>query len=846
MVAIAPLVCLSFVMDEPTKPIRLIPSPQTVVRDAGSFDLKGASIVLARPEDPDDRFAALQLQEEAKTRWGIRLPIRQAAKKRILIGQMGRDRSIGDALAAADPMLPSEKAHDAYVLSIRPEEVAVAGRTAAGTFYGIQTLRQIVRQTSSLPCLRVSDWAALQYRGWQDDVSRGPIPTLEYLKKQVRTLSEYKLNCMTLYTEHVFKLKKHPTIAPADGLTADEIRELSSYAKKYHVEVIGNFQSFGHFANILNVKGYGHLGEAGWVLSPAKEESYQFLKDVYAEIAPAYESPLFNINCDETGGLGDGASKEMVQRMGLAAVYAQHINRIADLLRPLGKTPMMWGDIAQQHPDIVPRLPKDLIVLSWGYHAGNNFDGAILPFTRLGLRFWVCPGVSCWNQIFPDYRNASINISNYVRDGYRNGAMGMLNTTWDDDGENLFSNNWLPLVWGAECAWNPALPSEGDWNEERDRRFAGFLSGFDVLFHGSEGLVAESLMKLSELRRNPASGGMADGAFWLSLDQTARSQASLEQAQALVNDANAVIETLTKAKPMLNPEAIDYAVFAARRARFVGKKLVAARLLEDAAGNETIRAGTVTAFKELASEANKLRDEYKRLWLAENRKWWLDRNLAKYDALAKTLASVLEGPTISPKRANFEGTLLVRIGVLQPGLQIRFTMDGSAPKADSTLYVEPVPIDKTVTVKAQAFRGADPVGPIVQQTYRTTPMPARLSTNMRPFEGNSALCAWDGDPSTFFWKEGPAQEGDWLTVSFPTAVRVEEIVVPTGHPDGGRDQLQSGVLEASEDGKTWPYSIRFEQGMARLMVGGKEIRAFRIRVTASQGYWLVVREITVR
>jgi len=43
--------------------------------------------------------------------------------------------------------------------------------------------------------------------------------------------------------------------------------------------------------------------------------------------------------------------------------------------------------------------------------------------------------------------NAMVNISNYVRDGAKLGAMGMMNTVWVDDGENLFAYNWHGLLW---------------------------------------------------------------------------------------------------------------------------------------------------------------------------------------------------------------------------------------------------------------------------------------------------------------------------------------------------------------------------------------------------------------
>ncbi len=172
-----------------------------------------------------------------------------------------------------------------YQLEVTPLRIKLSACTSDGIFYGVQTLKQLIRANlinGSIPACKIVDWPTLKYRGWQDDISRGPIPTYGFLMKQIRTLSEFKLNMLTLYTEHVFRLKKHPTIAPSDGITAEEIEDLSSYAKQYHVELVGNFQSFGHFRNILKVPGYEGLAENPSVLSPAKEDSYKFLSDVYS------------------------------------------------------------------------------------------------------------------------------------------------------------------------------------------------------------------------------------------------------------------------------------------------------------------------------------------------------------------------------------------------------------------------------------------------------------------------------------------------------------------------------------------------------------------------------------
>ena len=96
------------------------------------------------------------------------------------------------------------------------------------------------------------DVPAMRYRWQQDDWSRGPIPTLEYAKKQIRILSEYKINGYCIYAENLFRSELHPAINPYGGTIAPEqIAELVDYAKRYHVEIVPQQQTFGHLHYVL-------------------------------------------------------------------------------------------------------------------------------------------------------------------------------------------------------------------------------------------------------------------------------------------------------------------------------------------------------------------------------------------------------------------------------------------------------------------------------------------------------------------------------------------------------------------------------------------------------------------
>ena len=222
-------------------------------------------------------------------------------------------------LIKTDHLGVSENEDQAYRMTINPNFIRLEATSNTGLFYATQSLKQLYRYaylkspsgTIVIPCMTINDWPNFKVRAWQDDISRGPIVSMDYLKRLIPMMAECKLNAFSLYTEHTFKTKCHPDIAPTDAFTAEDIKELEDFCKPYHIQIIGNQQCFGHFEEILCNPFYSHLADTKGNLNPAKEETYQFLEDHLREVARAYKSPYFNINCDETESL----VKAMPRRM---------------------------------------------------------------------------------------------------------------------------------------------------------------------------------------------------------------------------------------------------------------------------------------------------------------------------------------------------------------------------------------------------------------------------------------------------------------------------------------------------------------------------------------------------
>jgi hypothetical protein len=263
--------------------------------------------------------------------------------------------------------------------------------------------------------------------------------------------------------------------APPEGaaLNPEEIKELVAYARRYHIELVPEQQTFGHLHKTLRLEEYNDLAETpyGDVLTPQQEGTYKLIADWYKELNELFPGEFFHIGADETFELGEGQSRAQVHEQGVGAVYFAHLIRVHDLLQPYHRRLMFWGDIAFNHPDLLSRVPHDMIVMNWDYRARDDYQERLKPFKTAGLDQFVCPGVQNWNQIFPNEDAAIKNITNFVHDGQTAGALGMMNTSWDDDGETLFENTWYGILLGAAASWQNERVTAAQFDQDFDWAF---------------------------------------------------------------------------------------------------------------------------------------------------------------------------------------------------------------------------------------------------------------------------------------------------------------------------------------------------------------------------------------
>lgn len=673
--------------NDATHALKILPAPKEVHMAEGRLTIKPSTIILI--SNNEDRVAAETLQKEIHERTGIRLSIESATATPKTPGHisLGRltDRGLRSYLESqgvkVDDLVSDDIRKQGYVIRATDSGVLVAGSTAQGLFYGVQTLRQLLRpehsasKTLAIPATVIRDWPSMEWRGVSDDISRGPIPRLDYLKMQIRTLAEYKINLVGFNMENVFDFQAQSLVAPKDAaLTPGEIKELVDYAARYYITLLPEQQAFGHLHQFLKYEIYSDLAETphGHVLTPTNPKTYDFIRQVYGEVVPLFPGPFFHIGADETFELGLGRTKDLAAQQGLGRVYLEHLQKMFEIMQPFHKQLMFWGDIAVKYPELLTILPKDMIAVPWDYDPKPSYENIITPYTSAGLRVVVSPGAGNWGMIWPDLDSAFVNIRNFVRDGQTHQAMGVLNTNWNDDGESLIDMAWPALIFGAAAGWQPGESSIDDFKNSYDWAFYRNDGGEGHTFVDA----IESLDRSHTLLVATKLHGASNELFWSDPFSESGAHMSM-QALPATHDlrlgteraAESLIRNRTQAH--LHADTIEAMLLAAWHLDTLGMKIQFTSEIShyywDAYQNQTdpIRVqndldeivdinGRLESLRDAITEMRKM---YKEGWARENNSYWLDNVLVRYDNLASEVQAKIVAVQAAERQFDSAKTL---------------------------------------------------------------------------------------------------------------------------------------------------------------------------------------------
>ncbi len=360
---------------------------------------------------------------------------------------------------------------EGYILEITPDSIFIKGDDR-GILYAKQHLAQLAEQFTDIhiPCCIIKDEPSLEIRGFMLDVSRCKVPKMHSLRALIVLLGKLRYNQFQLYIEHTFAFQDHETVwKDASPFTPVEIQELDEHCLEHGIELVPNFNSFGHFERWLRHEPYKHLAECpegfrrevpliirdhGGTLKP-NQESIDFLKPLHEEFLANFTSRQFNVGLDEPWELGQGWSKDLVAEKGKHVVYLDFLKKIHESVRQQGHKMLFWSDIILEKPELVSQLPQDVMPVIWGYEADHPFPEQCADVARSGYKYLVAPGTSTWNSFNGRLSNALENIHSAIENAMAHGAKGSLLTSWGDNGNHQPWPLLHPaLFYHAQVAWN--------------------------------------------------------------------------------------------------------------------------------------------------------------------------------------------------------------------------------------------------------------------------------------------------------------------------------------------------------------------------------------------------------
>lgn len=243
--------------------------------------------------------------------------------------------------------LDTSIADEGYSLDIDPSKIIIKASSAAGFYYAVQSLKQLLpiavygdKKSDSVeewevPCAHIDDAPRFSYRGMHLDVARHFF-SVDEVKRYIDLLAMHKLNVFHWHLTDDqgwrIEIKKYPKLTEIGSIrkytmveknfdqydntpyggyyTQEQIRDIVNYAKERFITIIPEVDLPGHMVAAL--ASYPSLGCTGgpyevqgvWgvhpdVLCAGKEETYEFVTDVLSEVIELFPSRYIHIGGDE-------------------------------------------------------------------------------------------------------------------------------------------------------------------------------------------------------------------------------------------------------------------------------------------------------------------------------------------------------------------------------------------------------------------------------------------------------------------------------------------------------------------------------------------------------------------
>jgi hexosaminidase len=320
----------------------IIPTPVKLKTETGTFTISASTQLILN--DSGEQQTADFLNDYLQRFYGFKLNIvKQASTNFVRLNTLRFIKT------------PDSPGH--YTFGVKPESISIEGDSYQGTFYGMQTLLQMLpvtpQQQITLPCVSIDDYPRFSYRGMHLDVDRHFFP-IEFVKKYIDYIALHKMNTFHWHLTDDqgwrIEIRKYPKLTSVGGYrngtiigrypgkgndsvkyggfyTQDEIRAVVKYAAERFITVIPEIEMPGHASAAIAAypelscfpeqptapaKGTTWSGSStgkqvqqAWgvfndVFCAGKEQTFTLLQGVLDEVIQLFPSTYIHIGGDES------------------------------------------------------------------------------------------------------------------------------------------------------------------------------------------------------------------------------------------------------------------------------------------------------------------------------------------------------------------------------------------------------------------------------------------------------------------------------------------------------------------------------------------------------------------
>ncbi len=480
----------------------LIPKPLKIIPTHNAFGLDHTTAIYTSQSDKSFEEVGSFLADKIKAKTNLRLAVNVAdagkVNRMIFINQSDSEELEGP---------------EAYQLYISKDSIIVNAKTSEGAFRGIQTLRQLIPETSNdtltemplwpIPTGKILDEPNFEFRGSMLDVARHFF-SVDDVKKYIDILAYYKINVLHLHLTDDqgwrIEIKSWPKLTEVGGstevggeaggfFTQEDYKDIVAYAKQRYMMIIPEIDMPGHTNAasvsypILNGNGktpelYEGTSVGFSTFDTRKDTVYSFVDDVVREISAITPGPYIHIGGDES-------------HVTKKNDYIFFVNKVEKIVQKYGKKMIGWDEVATAD------LDSTSIAQFWA--SQENAEEAV----QKGMKIILSPATKAYLDMkYDTLSKYGLHWAAYIPvdtayvwspDGYagipKESILGVEAPLWSETISNIDELEYLafPRVIGySELSWSAEENRNWDDFKVRLANQAPYLDRMNVKYYPSK------------------------------------------------------------------------------------------------------------------------------------------------------------------------------------------------------------------------------------------------------------------------------------------------------------------------------------------------------------------------